>query len=99
MVISKRPVLTDNIKSPIFIVKSPILTRNIKSPVLIGNIKNPIFISNIKSPILADNIKNPIYVSTILSKTPRLLTLGKVKISWYNYFLNITMTKTMATTL
>ena len=82
--------------------ESPVSTGNIgniKSPIFIGNIKNPIPIGNIKSPILAGYIKNSIYVGTILSKNPRLLTLGKEKITWYNYCLNITMAKIMAIVL
>ena len=80
-------------------MKNPVPTSNIKNSIFIGNIKNPIPIGNIKSPILAGYIKNSIYVGTILSKNPRLLTLGKEKITWYNYCLNITMAKILAIVL
>ena len=59
--------------------ESPVSTGNI------GNIKSPIFFGNIKNPIPIGNIQSPFFVSTILSKSPRLLTLGKEKISWYNH--------------
>ena len=76
-------------------MKNPVPTGNIKNSIFIDNIKSPVLIGNIKSPILAGYIESPIYVGTILSKNPRLLTLGKEKITWYNYCLNITMAKIM----
>ena len=80
-------------------MKNPVPTGNIKNSIFIGNIKSPVPIDNIKSPILAGYIESPIYVGTILSKNPRLLILGKEKITWYNYCLNITMAKIMAIVL
>ena len=76
-----------------YLSKNPIPTSNIKSPISIGNIKSPIFIGNIKNPVPTGNILIPILIVTILSKSPRLLTLGKEKISWYNCCLNVTMAK------
>ena len=71
--------------------KSPIFIGNIKSPVPTSNIKNSIFIGNIKNPVPTGNIQSPFFIGTILSKSPRLLMLGKENISWYNHFSNIAM--------